>query len=163
MCNIRNSSLRLAKRKEFNWDSKCMKDDRLRIPVDKAYLTAIGRATYCFASMEWDAVYCGEKLNPGYVGKVATKTAGMIAEDIVGFAQLITDQGKQARYQTAADAFKRLVKRRNDLVHANPATVGSGQRLVRHGTPWQATEIDGLADDFAACSIELNDLHHHVL
>jgi hypothetical protein len=59
-----------------------MKDDRLRVPVDEAYLAAIGMATYCFARMEWDAVYCGEKLKPGFVYTVAAKTAGMIAKDI---------------------------------------------------------------------------------
>jgi hypothetical protein len=140
-----------------------MKNDRLRVPVDEAYLAAIGMATYCFARMEWDAVYCGERLKPGFVYTVATKTADMIAKDIIGFAHLITDQAKQARYRAAADEFERLVRRRNDLVHANPATIGSDQRLVRHGTPWQPTDIDDLADEFTACSLELNELHHHVL
>ena len=140
-----------------------MKNDRLRVPVDEAYLAANGMATYCFTQMEWNAVYCGEKLSPGFVYTVGTKTAGRIAKDIIGFAHLITDQTKQARYRTAADEFERLVRRRNDLVHANPATVGSDQRLVRHGTPWQPDDIDDLADEFAACSIELNDLYHNVL
>lgn len=139
-----------------------MKDDRLRISVDATYLTALGRAAYCFAYMEWAAVYCGEKLNSGYVGTVAIKTAGEIARDIAGSVSLIPDTSKQARCRTAVNEFRRLVDRRNDLVHANPATVGSEQRLVRHGAPWQPTEIDDLADDFAACAIELNDLHHHV-
>ncbi len=140
-----------------------MKDDRLRVSVDAVYSTALGMATYCFAVMEWNAVYCGEKLSPGYVNTVARKTAGMIANDIVGFAPLITDPAKQARYRAAAVEFVRLVKRRNDLMHANPATVGSDQRLVRNGTPWQPDEIDSLADEFTACSIELNELFHDVL
>lgn len=140
-----------------------MKGDRLRVPVDAAYLAAIGMATYCFASMEWNAVYCGEKLNPGYVNTVARKTAGEIAGDVLGFAELITDQDKRARYEAATGEFRRLVKSRNDLMHANPATVGNEQRLVRHGTPWQPNEIDDLADEFTACSIKLNELFHHVL
>jgi hypothetical protein len=125
--------------------------------------SAIGMATYCFAQMEWNAVYCGDKLDPGFVNTVGTKTAGMIANDIIGFAHLIADHTKQTRYRAAADEFARLVRRRNDLMHANPATVGSDQRLVRHGTVWQPNEIDDLADEFAACSIELNELYHHVL
>ena len=140
-----------------------MKDDRLRVAVEGPYFTATGLAIYCFASMEWNAVYCGEKLKADYASTVARKTAGKIADDIKGFAGLIADQGKRARYQAAADEFKRLVDRRNDLVHANPATVGSDQRLVRHGTPWQPSEIDDLADEFMACSIELNELFHRVL
>jgi hypothetical protein len=140
-----------------------MKDDRLRVPVDVVYLKAIGMATYCFATMEWNAVYCGEKLNPGYVNTVATKTAGVIANDIVGFAQLITDPVTRARYQAAAADFARLVKRRNDLMHANPATVQNDQLLVRNGTPWQPAEVDALADEFAGCSFELNELLHNAL
>ncbi len=142
---------------------KRMKDDRLRVPVDAAYLEALGIATYCFARMEWDAVYCGEKLSPGYMATVARKTAGTISHDIIGFATLITDPVKRARYQAAANQFDELVKRRNNLVHANPATVGGDQRLVRHGTPWQANQIEDLADEFTACSMELNELHHHVI
>lgn len=140
-----------------------MKDDRLRVSVDAAYLTAIGTATYCFARMEWDAVYCGEKLSPGYVNMVGRKTAGMIGRNIGGFARLIANHVTRARYRAAVDEFVRLVARRNDLVHANPATVGGDQRLVRHGNPWQPHEIEDLADEFTACSLELNDLHKYVL
>ena len=140
-----------------------MKNDRLRVPVDPAYVTAIGMATYCFATLEWNAVYCGEKLSRGYVNTVAKKTAGQIAQGVASFAQLITDPNKQIRFQVAANEFVRLVVRRNNLVHANPATVGGEQRLVRHGTPWLPSEIDDLADEFIACSMELNELHRHVL
>ena len=140
-----------------------MKDDRLRVSVDSTYLAAIGMAAYCFATMEWNAVYCGEKLSPGYVNTVAEKTAGVIARDIVGFTQLVTEQNKQARYQTATNNFAQLVKRRNDLMHATPGTFESGQRLGRSGIPWELADINNIADDFATCSIELNELYYHVL
>ncbi|MFK4047350.1 hypothetical protein ACI2KH_20555 [Roseomonas mucosa] len=140
-----------------------MKDDRLRVPVDPAYLMSLGQAIYCFASLEWNAVYCGEKLSPGYVYTIAKKTAGKIANDLAGFADLIADNNKRSRYQAAVREFDRLVDRRNDLVHANPATIGCDQRLVRKGTPWQPNDIDDLADEFTVCSIELNELFHHIL
>lgn len=140
-----------------------MKDDRLRIPADAPYLAAIGRATYCFAILEWNAVYCGEKLRPGYGGTVGRKTAGTIAKEVAGCAALVTDPGTYVRYVAATAEFSRLVRCRNDLMHANPATVGGDQRLIRHGIPWQPDEIDDLADQFAACSIELNELHRHVI
>jgi hypothetical protein len=38
-----------------------MKNDRLRIPIDEAYVTVIGRATYRFARLEWAAVHYAEK------------------------------------------------------------------------------------------------------
>lgn len=140
-----------------------MENDRLRVPVDSAYVAAIGLATYCFARLEWDAVYCGEKLSSGYINTVAKKTAGTIAQNITKFAYLIVDQNKRTRFQAATGQFVRLVERRNDLMHANPATVGGEQRLVRHGTPWQLSEINDLADEFTACSMELNELYHLVL
>lgn len=95
---------------------------------------------------------------------VAPDTAGKIARKVASFALRIADQNKRTRFKTAADEFVRLVDRRNDLVHANPATAADGeQRLVRHGIPWLPSEIDDLADEFAACSKELDELHHHVL
>ena len=140
-----------------------MKNDRTRIPVDSGYALAIGTATYCFASLEWNAAYCGDKLSQGYITTVATKTAGVIARDVVGFAATIADPATKARYQAAADEFARLVTRRNDLMHANPGTIGGDERLVRQGVPWQPDEINDLADEFAACSIELNELFQHVV
>jgi hypothetical protein len=86
-----------------------MKDDRLRVPVDTAYLTAIGMATYCFARMEWDAVYCGEKLNPGYVNTVASKTAGRIGSDITDFAQLEHFQADCAARNCSNSLFDRMI------------------------------------------------------
>lgn len=141
-----------------------MKDDRLRVPVEPDYLVSIGRATFCFAGLEWNAVTCGGKLSPGFINTVAKMTAGKIADEIVEFGPLIKDEAKRTRYQAAVGEFKRLVKRRNDLVHSTPATtVDNEQRLFRFGKPWQPAEIDDLADEFTACSSELNELFHHVL
>lgn len=140
-----------------------MENDRLRVPVDPDYAAALGLATYCFASLEWNAVSCGDKLRPGYVNLVPRKTAGEIAKDVCAFADMIADRDKRARFRTAAEEFKRLVERRNALMHANPATVDGRQRLVRDGFPWNPAGLEELADEFTACSLELNELHHHVL
>ena len=140
-----------------------MKGDRLRVPVDQDYLAAIGRATYCFARLEWVAVYCGNKLKSGYVNCVAKKTAGQVSKDIKRFASRSTDNSKRVRYEAAVDEFDRLVCRRNGLMHANPGTAGIDQRLFRHGAPWQPSDIDDLADEFAACENELNELFHKIL
>ena len=44
-----------------------MKDDRLRIPVAADYAAAIGLAAYVFACLEWDAVWCCERIKPDYI------------------------------------------------------------------------------------------------
>ena len=42
-----------------------MKDERLRVPIDDAYLHAAGLATICFARLEWNAAWCCEKMRAG--------------------------------------------------------------------------------------------------
>lgn len=59
-----------------------MENDRLRIHVDAPYAEALGRASIVFASAEWMAVYCCEKMQANYVQKLAKKTAGNIADDL---------------------------------------------------------------------------------
>lgn len=47
-----------------------MKDDRLRVPVDHGYIEALGRAAYVFATLEWDAVWCCERMQSNYIQKL---------------------------------------------------------------------------------------------
>jgi hypothetical protein len=42
-------------------------NDRMRIPQDSAYFHAIGLAAVAFARLEWDAVWCCERLQAGYI------------------------------------------------------------------------------------------------
>jgi hypothetical protein len=141
-----------------------MKDDRLRAPVEDSYIKAIGRASYCFARLEWVAAHCGEKVQPGYIATVGRKTAGQIASDVVMIAGTVTDATRRMRFESAANSFRALVTGRNDLMHANPGTDPSGDpRLFRHGAIWSMLELETLADDFATCEIELGELYHHVL
>lgn len=62
----------------------------VEVVADDAYLKAIGTAVYCFAILEWSAIYCGEKLKSGYIRRVRKKTAGCIAKPrmLLGLRQL---------------------------------------------------------------------------
>lgn len=141
-----------------------MKDDRLRVPIDDPYLHAVGLALICFARAEWAAVYCCEKMDPGYIGTVGKKSAGQIATDLVARAAAHPDPAVVATLSPAADEFKRLVGIRNDLMHANPGTAPNGdQRLFRKGSEWTIPAVDDAADEFTANSIILNDHYHNVL
>ncbi len=136
-----------------------MKDDRLRTPVDETYLISLGRAAYCFASLEWNAVCCCARMQDGYLDTVALKTAGSIADDLLRLSEELADTVLGAECVAAATEFKRLVRLRNGIVHAYPATVpGGAQRLLRHGKPWTPEEIDDAADAYTACSLTLNAL-----
>lgn len=141
-----------------------MKDDRLRVPIDGPYRHAVGLATICFARLEWDAIWCCEKLMPGYIHTVATKTAGQIAKDLINRAANHPDPAIVASLGAAAVKFKRLVGRRNDLVHTNPGTASSGeQRLFRYGAEWTIPMVEDLADEFVAASSPLNHHLHYLL
>jgi hypothetical protein len=140
-----------------------VKDDRLRVPVDPSYVSAIGLATYAFARLEWDAVWCCERMAPDTINLLADRTAGGVAKKLVELATLrsetVTDD-----LLPAAREFERLVLARNAPMHAKPGTdKDGGQRLFRDGQSWTIETINDAADAFTACSIRLNDLLHGAL
>lgn len=140
------------------------KDDRLRVAVDDAYVAALGRATFVFAILEWNAVWCAEHLSPGFLNGIAKKTAGKIAVDFLALVEKITDPALKAGCKPPAIEFKRLVNIRNGILHGKPGTAPDGaQRLFRDGTAWSPEAIDSAADEFAACGIQLNALLHNQL
>jgi hypothetical protein len=64
----------------------------MRISIDDGYVEALGRATYAFALLEWNAVCCCERMEPNYMhkpgrAKSKKRTAGEIAEDLVALAK----------------------------------------------------------------------------
>lgn len=141
-----------------------MKGGRLRVPTDDAYFHSVGLAMICFARLEWDAVWCCEKITSGYLQTVGRKTAGQIAADLVKLASPHPNAAVVASLAGPAAEFKRLVVRRNDLMYANPATAPNGdQRLFRGSVEWTIADIDDLADEFAAAAGPLNHHLHHLL
>ena len=141
-----------------------MRDDRLRIAIDDAYVEALGRATYVFAVLEWNAVWCRERMRPGYVGAPKRKTAGVIADDLVRLSRRRHDPVLRAACVKSATEFERLVDVRNAFVHGKPGTApGGGQWLFRDGVPWTPDTVNAAADEFAACSASLNGLLHGAL
>lgn len=141
-----------------------MKDDRVRVPIDDPYLQSVGLAMICFARLEWDAVWCCEKMHTGYLRTVGRKTAGQIANDLISLAAAHPDPVVAASLGPSAEEFKRLVGRRNDLMHANPATTPNGdQRLFRKGAEWTITLVNDAADQFVAAAIPLNHHLHNLL
>jgi hypothetical protein len=138
-----------------------MKDDRLRVPVEDVYVHAIGLATYAFATLEWNAVWCCERIAPGAINTLPAKTAGAIAERFVKLVEGMPSSTDQADLLVAAKDFEALVKDRNGLMHGKPGTdTDGGQRLFRHGTAWSVEMINDAADRFTACSMRLNALFY---
>jgi hypothetical protein len=135
-----------------------MKNDRLRVQLDGAYAEAIGRAVFVFARLEWDAIWICEKLDPGYINNLGTKTAGRIANDLT---RLTTMLPTGARFAPHCAEFKRLVDIRNKLLHGKPGTAVNGdQNLIDRGVPWTIEKINDAADEFSTAQIDLNPLMH---
>lgn len=140
-----------------------MSDDRLRVTLDAPYANALGVAMFCFARCEWDAVWCCERLQPGFIATIEPKkkTAGTIAKDLLRLADSIPDNDLRFHCHEVAKEFDSLVLERNGLLHGKPGTAKDGaQRLFRHGSAWTIETVDALSDAFTRCQVKLNDLVH---
>jgi hypothetical protein len=136
-----------------------MINDRLRVAVDQDYVSAIGLATYCFALLEWNAVWCCEKIAPGSIQSLSDRTAGRIATALVNQAAAMPASPDQSALHVAAKDFKSLVEVRNGIMHGKPGTAADGeQRLFRNGTSWTVNSLRDAADKFTECSSRLNDM-----
>jgi hypothetical protein len=135
-----------------------MKDERLKIPVLPDYASALGLAIYCFADLEWNAVWCCERLEPGSIENLEDRTAGRVADTLLHLVKRLRSSSEQTELGYAAADFRFLVGTRNNLVHAKPGKTHDGaQGLFRHGDPWTLVELEGVADAFAACSTRINN------
>lgn len=147
-------------------------NDRNRITVSQEYASSLGRATFCFAVLEWMVVCCCERIHPGYMSYLSLppkkqKTAGWISSDFISYADALDDvTAYKNDLAMLAEDFDSLVLRRNDLIHAIPCTaLGPGttaekQKLSRGVMIWSTEAIDQFADDVTACNIRLNDLYY---
>ena len=106
-----------------------------RIPADDAYLRALGRATYNFLYLEFGVIWLGETLQPGFLQKSSTMTAGQISEWFSKAVESLADTDPdKARLRTLASVFLQIVADRNSLMHGNPHTARTGeQRLLYAG------------------------------
>jgi len=136
-----------------------MIDDRSRVPVEPEYVAAVGLATYAFARLEWDAIWCFEKIDPQAMVRLSGETAGTIARQFVAEVKKMVASPDQRLLLAAAEDFRKLVQTRNGIMHGKPATdTDGGQRLFRDGVAWTVESLNAAADEFTECSIRLNDL-----
>ncbi len=141
-----------------------MKDDRLRIPCDQNYINALGLAAFTFARLEWDAVWCCERIKPNSINFLSDKTAGGIAKKLISLAETVPASSDKQKLVNASAKFQKLVETRNAIVHANPGTdTDGGQKLFRNGKAWSVDDLNTASDSFTECSMELNAMLHGFL
>ncbi len=144
-----------------------MNEPRFSTPVDESYVSAIGRAAFCFMVLEWNAVYCCESLKNGIIHSLTKKTAGGIATEFIKLAEneLPASNNKNALV-AAAYEFKELVKLRNQLLHAHPcAQPGNphNSRISHQASVWEPEDINLAADSFSILNGKLSDFNHGFL
>ena len=138
-----------------------MTDDRLRIPQDPTYFQAIGLAAVAFARLEWDAVWCCQRLESGYIVTINTekKTAGRIASDLIRLFSRVTDPNIRSKIEPFAVEFKKIALDRNGLFHGKPSSlVTEDQRLFRNCVPWTVEAVFEFSDRCTRASSPLNAL-----
>ena len=134
-----------------------MRDDRFKIAVDADYVSALGLAIYAFATLEWRAIQCCERIAAGSIDALEDRTAGRVADTLLHLVrgEVPASPGQQALERTARD-FQAFTRTRNSLVHAKPGRAVDGtERLFRDGDQWTIAEIEAVADAFTACALRL--------
>lgn len=138
-----------------------MSNDRLRIPQDPAYFHAFGLAAVAFSRLEWDAVWCCERLQLGYINTVerGKKTAGHIGTDLNRLFSRVSDTGLRTKIVPFATEFYEISQERNGLLHGKPGTAPNGdQRLFRHGVEWSIEAVNEFSDRCVRAGMPLNAL-----
>lgn len=141
-----------------------MCSERTRVPHDPDYFHAVGLAVISFARLEWNAVWCCQRLQPNYIDAVEQKTAGAIANDFTKLCTRISDQSLRCKIAPLANEFKAVVKERNALMHGKPGTTPNGdQRLFRHGSELSLSDVNAFSDRCVKAGEPLNALLHNEL
>ena len=136
------------------------------VPAKDQYLTALGRATYSFAYLEWGIVWLTETLEPGFLNRAQKMTAGDIARGFVKAVEKLPDaEPDLPELRALAARFQSLVQDRNQLLHGNPFTADTGeQRLLysgKHGRKdWTEELIQRFSDDAAKLGADAGRLLH---
>jgi hypothetical protein len=136
-------------------------DDRLRVPQDRLYFEAVGLAAIAFARLEWNAVWCCERLQSGYIRTIEPrkKTAGTIGRELEALFSRVADPTLRARVVPFAKEFRDVVEHRNGLLHGKPGTAPNGdQRLFRDGSEWSVNEVNAFSDRCVLAGEPLNAL-----
>lgn len=142
-----------------------MKNDRKRQPVKSDYCETLGLATFCFATCEWNVVWCCERIKPGSLERFVREelTAGTIGKRFSDIARCMPKSDEREQLKGLAANFLKLVELRNSMLHGKPCTGPNGEARLYSGKVIEITDLEDTADRFSDCSIKLNGLLHGFL
>jgi hypothetical protein len=127
---------------------------------DDDYLLSLGKAVYAFAYLEWGIIYLAHDLNPGErtLHRSAAMTAGQVASELRSAIRRTTrSEAVRADARDVLAGYGGLIPRRNDILHAHPATFEGVQRL-RRGGPIHHDDFASFTRDCLAVSSQASVL-----
>jgi hypothetical protein len=136
------------------------------VKLESGYAKAIGLAVWCFAGLEWNAVWCAERIMPGTLNDMMTKkmTAGDIAKRLRALVRKMPSSPDQEQLLAAAEEFVKLAETRNQILHGKPAsTPDQRHRLNSKSGLLEVQEIRQASERFHECSGKLNHAFHGFL
>jgi hypothetical protein len=141
------------------------KDRRLRQAVKPDYISALGMAAWSFASLEWQVVWCCEKIKPGSLRRIVDEemTAGIIAKRFIDLTRNMQRSPEREKLKELASEFSSLVQLRNRILHGKPCTGPNGESRLSSTAVLEIPDLEHAADAFALCSSSLNGLSHGFL
>ena len=105
-----------------------MPDNTPGAPADDRYVEVIGRALYNFAYIEWEVLYLGSLLVPGFVNRDAGNDSRTIAREF----SLLAEVGRERfpGLKDIADRFAIAEQSRVELLRATPFTGPLGAQIL---------------------------------
>ena len=141
------------------------KNRRKRQAVKPDYVEALGMAAWSFASLEWQVVWCCEKIRPGSLTRIVGQemTAGKIAKCFIDLTRNMPRSKERVELENLAAVFAQLVESRNAILHGKPCTGPSGEARLSSQNVIEIPELEDAADAFATCSGRLNEIFYSFL
>lgn len=136
-----------------------------RQAVKPDYIEALGMAAWSFASLEWQVVWCCEKIRPGSLHQIVDDelTAGRIAKRFIDFTRNMPRTKEREQLSALAASFGELVEERNAILHGKPCTGPNGESRLSSKKVLEIPDLEDAADKFAVCGSELNKLYYGFL
>jgi hypothetical protein len=139
--------------------------------IDDEWLRALGRSVFYFSFVETAVVSIINSLvptTPSYFEQAldTKRTAGGVQRDFKDCVDGLPDGPMRLEFEQLAERFRVAVGRRNDLLHAIPASFGDYTHLVRltrdKFIAWSLEEISDAAAEFEKLADDLNMAQHQL-
>ncbi|WP_316204533.1 hypothetical protein [Bradyrhizobium sp. SZCCHNS3051] len=137
--------------------------------IDDEWLRALGQAVLYFSFLETAVVAIISSLtptDPSYMEKAldGRKTAGQVGKDLKTSIDKLPKGNRRSELEQLATRFVAAVDRRNDMLHAMPASLGGEHthlvRLTRDKfVVWSTSELLRAANEFEKLADDLNAAH----